>query len=53
MSEDIRTIKITADVLLNSSNDVGLAVNIGKTKYAEEGGLRGMLANEHIVIDST
>ena len=34
---DIRTIKINAGMLLNTSKDIGLAVNIGKTKYMEVG----------------
>ena len=38
-SDDIRTIERNADVLLNACKDIGLAVNIGKTKY--------MIANEH------
>ena len=32
--------------------DFGLAVNTGKTKYMEIGRHRGMIANEHIKIDS-
>ena len=34
---NIRTIETNADVLLNACKDVGLAVNIGKTKYMEIG----------------
>ena len=34
---DIRTIERNADVLLNACKDIGLAVNIGKTKYMEIG----------------
>ena len=49
---DIRTIEINADGLLNASKDMGLAVNIGKTKYMEMGRLRGMTANAHIKIGS-
>ena len=33
-------------------NDIGLAVNIGKTKYLEIGHDRGMIANAHIKIGS-
>ena len=33
IGDDIRTIGRNADVLLNASKDIGLAVNIGKTKY--------------------
>ena len=33
--DDIRTIERNADLLLNASRDIGLAVNIGKTKYME------------------
>ena len=32
--------------------DVGLAVNIGKTRYMEVGRHRGMMANEHIRVGS-
>ena len=32
--------------------DIGLAVNIGKTKYMEIGRHRGVIANEHIKIGS-
>ena len=41
-----------ADVLLNVCKDIGLAVNIGKTKYMEIGCHRGMIANAHIKIGS-
>ena len=37
IGDDIRTIERNADVLLNACKDVGLAVNIGKTKYMENG----------------
>ena len=40
------------DVLLNVCKDIGLAVNTGKTKCMEIGRHRGMIANEHIRIDS-
>ena len=35
IGDDIRTIERNADVLLNACNDIGLAVNTGKTKYME------------------
>ena len=38
---DIRTIERNADVLLNACKNIGLAVNIGKTKYVEAGCHRG------------
>ena len=41
-----------ADVLLNASKDIGLAVNIGKTKYVEIGRHRSIIANAHIKIGS-
>ena len=31
IGDDIRTIEINADVLLNACKDIGLAVNTGKT----------------------
>ena len=40
------------DILLNSCKDIGLAVNIRKTKYMEIGRHRGMIANAHIKIGS-
>ena len=52
IGDDIRTIKINANVLLNACKDIGLAVNIGKTKYMEIGRHRGMMANAHIKIGS-
>ena len=33
-----------------TSKDIGLAVNIGKTKYMKIGRHRGMIANAHIKI---
>ena len=39
-------------MLLNAGKDIGLAVNIGKTKYMEKGHHRGMIANAHIKIGS-
>ena len=35
-------------MLLDACRDVGLAVNIGKTKYMEIGRHRGVIANAHI-----
>ena len=35
IGDDIRTIERIADVLLNACKDIGLAVNIGITKYME------------------
>ena len=52
IGNDIRIIERNADELLNACKDIGLAVNIGKTKYMEIGRLRGMLANAHIKIGS-
>ena len=37
IGDDIRTKERNADVLLNACKDVGLTVNIGKTKYMEIG----------------
>ena len=37
---------------LNVHNDVGLAVNTGKSKYMEVGRHRGRMANEHITTGS-
>ena len=39
-------------MLLNACKDIGLAVNIGKTKYMEIGRYRGIIANTHIKIGS-
>ena len=52
IDEDIRTIERNADVLLNACKDIGLAVNIGKTKYMEIGRHSDMIAKEHIRIGS-
>ena len=49
IGDDIRTIE---RILLNACKDIGLAVNIGKTKYMEIGRHRGMIANAHIKIGS-
>ena len=35
-------------MILNACKDIGLAVNIGKTKYMELGRHPGMIANAHI-----
>ena len=48
----IITIEINADVLLNACKDIGLAVNIRKTKYMEIGRHPGIIANAHITIGS-
>ena len=37
-------------MLLNAYKDIGLAVNLGKSKYMEVGQNRGMMANEHITV---
>ena len=37
IGDDIRAIKINAEVLLNTCKNIGLTVNIGKTKYREIG----------------
>ena len=50
IGDAIRTIERSADVLLNTCKDIGLAVNIGKTKYMEIGRHRGIIANVHIKI---
>ena len=42
LSDDIRTIGRNGDVLLNTSKNICLAVNIGKTKYMEIGRHRGV-----------
>ena len=42
------TVERNADVLLSDCKDIGLAVNIGKTKYMEIGRHRGVIANAHI-----
>ena len=43
--DDIRTIEINTEVLLNACKDIGLAVKTGKTKYMEIGRHRCILAN--------
>ena len=52
IGDDIRTIERNADVSLNACKDIGLAVDIGKTKYMEVGRHQGMIANEHIRLGS-
>ena len=39
-------------MLLNVCKDIGLAANIGKTKYMEIGRHQGVIANSHIKIGS-
>ena len=36
-ADDIKTIELNADVLLNAYKDIGLAVTTGKIKYMEVG----------------
>jgi hypothetical protein len=43
ISDDIRTIGRNSDMLLNAYKDIGLVVNIGKTKYMEIGRQPGMM----------
>ena len=52
IGDDIRTLERNADMLLNACKDIGLAVNIGKTKYVEVGRHRGTMANGHITVSS-
>ena len=40
-------------MLSNDWEDNGLAVNIRKTKYMEEGRDRGMMVNKHFKVGST
>ena len=40
------------DVLLNACKDIGLAENLGKTRYMEVRHCCGMMANEHITVGS-
>ena len=49
IGNDIR-IERNADILLNTCNDIDLAVNTGKTKYLEIWYHRSMVENEHIRI---
>ena len=46
IGNDIRIIERNPDVI-NACKDIGLAVNIGKTKNMEIGRHRGVIANEH------
>ena len=46
IGDDIRTIEKNADVLLNAGKDIGLPLNIGKTKYMEIGRHRVILAKK-------
>ena len=39
-------------MLLSPCEDISLALITGKTKYMEVGGHRGMIANDHITVDS-
>ena len=48
-----RATEISAHVLINAVNDIGLAVNIRKTQYMELGHYHDMIANEHITVGST
>ena len=50
IGDEIKTIERNADLLLFVCKDIGLAVNIGKTKYMEIGRHRGMIPNAHIKI---
>ena len=52
IGDDIRTIERNADVLINARKDIGLAVNIGKTKYMEIGRHRGIKVYENIGMGS-
>jgi hypothetical protein len=52
LGADIRTIERNADVLLNTSKDIALAVNKGKTKYMEIGRHQGLMANQLITVGS-
>ena len=40
IGDDIRTVERNSNVLLNVCMDIGLAVNIGKTKYMKIGSSR-------------
>ena len=48
---DIR-IEVNADLLLKTCEDIGLAVNTGKTKYMVVGRHRGMMEIDHIMVGS-
>ena len=50
IGDDIRTIERNTDVLLNACKDIGLVVNIEKTKYMEVEHHRGMMVNKHMTV---
>ena len=50
LSVEGRTILDWTLLYCNACKYIGLAVNIGKTKYMEVGRHRGMIANAHIKI---
>ena len=52
ISDDIRTIERSADVVINAFRDIGLTLNIGKTKFIEVGRHRSIVTNEYIIIGS-
>ena len=52
IGDGIRAIEINADVLLSACKNPGLAVNTRKTKFMKVGYHRGMIANQHITVDS-
>ena len=43
IGDDVRMVKRNAHVLFIAYEEIGLAVNIGKTKYMEIGPHRGMM----------
>ena len=49
---DITRIERNAHALLNACKNMGLAVNIGKTKNTEVGYRMIMVVNEHITVGS-
>ena len=42
------SIERNADILLNSSKDIGLTVNTGKMRYTEVGRHQGIIGNDRI-----
>jgi len=52
IGDDIGTTERNADVLLNVCKDIGLAIDIGKTKYMHVGRHLDMRAYEHVGISS-
>ena len=50
MGDNIRIIERNADVLLNACKDIGLAVNIGKTKYIKVERNRITMVNGHVTV---